>query len=292
MIGCDKDESNLPGTLPSTAKGENKNKNSGDIYPEATRLEMPALEKNGTILLVHKTSDKEDVNLTIEWNVNEKAQNWTAYRIHKGQATGAGYYGIWEEDPDLPASARATNSNNCYSGSGFDRGHICPSADRQYSMEANRQTFFYSNMHPQYHMFNAGPRENGTQKYTSPWVRLESQVRSWGRLAMGDTLYVVKGGSIKNQKIFNYKLNNQIPIPQYFFVALLKKNGANGYKAIGFWMKHDDVDHGNDKLQDYVVNIAELERLTGIDFFCNLPDDAENQAENASRAQILSEWNF
>ncbi len=36
-----------------------------------------------------------------------------------------------------------------YSGSGYDRGHLCPSKDRSSSEEANRETFLMSNMQPQ-----------------------------------------------------------------------------------------------------------------------------------------------
>ena len=77
-----------------------------------------------------------------------------------------------------------------YSGSGFSRGHICPSADRQYSKTANYQTFCYTNMQPQYMTFNAGPRVNGKQQYTSPWVRLENKLRDWAGLVENEVIYV------------------------------------------------------------------------------------------------------
>ena len=57
------------------------------------------------------------------------------------------------------------------------------------------------------------------------------------------------------------------------------RKNKQGYKAIGFWVEHLNEDRSNDNLIDYVVSIDELERLTGIDFFCNLPDDEEEQAE-------------
>ncbi|MBQ7571555.1 MAG: DNA/RNA non-specific endonuclease, partial [Bacteroidaceae bacterium] len=58
-----------------------------------------------------------------------------------------------------------------------------------------------------------------------------------------------------------------------------------GYAAIGFWMEHKsntDTDY-----RQYAVSIDELERLTGIDFFCNLPDNLENQVESNL---VLSLW--
>ncbi len=43
-----------------------------------------------------------------------------------------------------------------YTGNGrYDHGHICPSADeRQVSAVSNKQTFYFTNMQPQYSTFN------------------------------------------------------------------------------------------------------------------------------------------
>ena len=278
VSSCDDDDSNVYES-PITI---NKNKNGTDIVKEGTRLEMPKLKGNGCTVLVHSTTDKEGVNFTVEWDIQKKAQRWTAYRIHKGQSGSAGYYGKFEEDPDLPKSYRVSDTYSYYKGSGFTRGHICASADRQYSKTANHQTFYYTNMQPQYYMFNAGNED----KYDSPWCRLESKVRSWGRSSGCDTLYVVKGGTIeddmllKNSRYPKGKIGNQLPIPKYFFVALLMKTKDN-YQAIGFWIEHDNVDHSRDAWIKYAKSIDDLEALTNIDFFCNLPDNTEDQVEKS-----------
>jgi endonuclease G len=39
-----------------------------------------------------------------------------------------------------------------------------------------------------------------------------------------------------------------------------------------------------------VVSVADLEQKTGIDFFCNLPDQTEREVENVRKAQLLSDW--
>ncbi|MCR5678627.1 MAG: DNA/RNA non-specific endonuclease [Prevotella sp.] len=277
FVSCDDDSSKV---YEEPKKSLNKNQNGTDIVPEATRLEFPRLKGTGNIVIVHHTSDKEDVNISIEWDVQKKAQRWTAYQMHRGQSGQAGRYNIFDEDPELPASARVSNSQSYYSGSGFTRGHICASADRQYSVEANRQTYFYTNIQPQYYMFNAG----NTDKYDSPWCRLEDQVRKWSRSSACEMLYVVKGGTIEDHQLLTTakypkgKIGDQLPIPKYFFVALLMKTNGE-YKALGFWIEHDSVDHSANKLSEYAKSIDELEALTGIDFFCNLPDDIEARVQ-------------
>ena len=58
---------------------------------------------------------------------------------------------------------------------------------------------------------------------------------------------------------------------------LCKKDGH--YQAIGLWTLHDEKKHSGDFSQ-YAISIDELERRTGIDFFCNLPDDIEDEIES------------
>ena len=70
-------------------------------------------------------------------------------------------------------------------------------------------------------------------------------------------------------------------------VTFLYKND-NGYRALAFWFEHTNNDiPSSARLSDYVISIDELEEKTGIDFFCNLPDDIENQKESNV---ALSAW--
>ncbi len=118
------------------------------------------------------------------------------------------------------------------------------------------------------------------------WVRMEDQVRSWVPRAKTDTLYVCKGGTIDNESNIIERLQGKLIVPKYFFMACLLKT-TTGYRAIGFWaeQKKDDWRNG-DSLSKYAVSIDELEQLTGIDFFCNLPDDIENKVESKSNLKV------
>jgi endonuclease G len=123
-------------------------------------------------------------------------------------------------------------------------------------------------MQPQRNVFNAGL-----------WQKMESIVsRTWNQNSFRDTLYICKGGTIDDPQNILRTTNKGLIVPKYFFMAVLCKN-SQGYKAIGLWTQHFETDHTNDNLMDFVVNIDQLERLTGIDFFCNLPDDVEEATE-------------
>ena len=103
-------------------------------------------------------------------------------------------------------------------------------------------------------------------------------------------MYVCKGGTIDKDEHILTRIQGKLIVPKYFFVAVLVKKMVKGqayYKSIGMWFPHTNVYHGDDKLSDYTMSIKDLEAKTGIDFFCNLPDDIERDVESK---KILSDW--
>ena len=286
--GCSSDEDELLSPMPETQNEitdlTNINANKTGEYPEAGRMEIPKLKGGfGNLFLVKRLSSGQ-VNYCIEWDISKKSQRWSAFRWDN---TNSGGYVAREdnfvEDFDIPEMYRTTSSH--YSGSGYTRGHILASADRWNSLEANRQTFLYSNMQPQLYSFNCGI-----------WANLEIKVRQdWNKISFRDTLYVVKGGTIDHESdILEYArqgTNLQLLVPKYFFMALLCKKGTvnGGYKAIGFYLEHRSFYEDEQTLSPYIVSIDRLEELTDIDFFCNLPDNIENEVE---KNLLPTAWGF
>ncbi len=267
--------------------GGNANANATtSANPYVTRLEFPKVKGGGSIVITHKTSDKYGVNYSVEWDCEKKSQRWSCYQMYYKFTGNAGRYDPdtnpgnhsgepqYPFDPKLPDGSYYVKQGDGYISdyfyrSGFDHGHIIPSADRQYSKEANYQTFYMSNMQPQYNKFNA-----------KLWSDMEAKVRAWSSKSASntDTLYVCKGGTIDNENQILTRIQGKQIVPKYFFMALLMKNNM-GYRAIAFWAEHENVDRSGDNLANYVISIDELESRTGIDFFCNLPDDIENHVE-------------
>ena len=268
--GSDTDGNQAGGNGGNGSKNTNKNIVTAGMPPEITRLEFPHLKDKGSnIVVVHKTNDAYGVNYAIEWDINKKSQRWSCYQMRKGYQGNAGRYDTYNGypfDPVLEEKGLYLDRDYFYR-SGFDHGHVCPSADRQYSYEANKQTFYLSNMQPQYNKFNAGI-----------WEKLESKIRKWTPRNNEDTLYVCKGGTIDDEENIIKRISGKLIAPKYFFCALLLKN-AMGYRAIGFWMENENIDRRNDKLKIYAKSIDVLEKITGIDFFCNLPDNIEDKVE-------------
>ena len=285
----DTDDDDDPWSTQPT-EAPNANRNDASQEPSLSRLEFPHVKGDGSIVLIHTTNDLFGINYSVEWDCQKKSQRWSAYQLNSStlqRNTSRANVG-YPFDPQLPSQYYL--SQDCFYSSGFDHGHICPSADRLYSSEANEQTFYLTNMQPQYKAFNGSLSGNESYKNDwSPWFRLEGQVRSWANAATTENLYVVKGGTIEDHQILPTLVKGEMRVPAYFFVALLLKN-AQGYKAIGFWMEHKSSYEKQEPLSAYAVNISELEQKTGIDFFCNLPDDTEQHIETLARENVCRAW--
>ena len=274
------DDDNTGGSTSVSAN--NKNANVATSADRAVlRIEFPALRKKGNQqIIVHRVSDnttydKDRINFCTEWDCDLKSQRWSCYQLHKG-FTGS-YSRVVNSYPEDPAIASANRYDDMIYHSGFEHGHICPSADRQYSHDANYQTFFMSNMQPQYHEFNGYDKKDGNKK--GLWLRMEQQLQKWAKsLGTNDTIFVCKGGTIDDEKNIIKRINGKLIVPKYFFMAILRKTQF-GYAAMAFWSDQTSAYRENETLLSHAISIDELESRTGIDFFCNLPDDIENKVE-------------
>ena len=305
FVACNEDEpvgpSDPSGNANSNATryftGVTEDSHTTDVHQAATRLEIPQLRGNATDLFIVHTVPTYGINYCMEYDCNLKAQRWSAFQSYASNNVKnwnrSGWRNTqWEGDPFqedalIPRQYRTTLAD--HRSNGYDRGHIMGSEDRVNSKDANEQTFFLSNIQPQLNGFNA----------QGIWYELENRIRNSYRNHdinrsnyFCDTLYVVKGGTIdEGNYTWARGAGQSLVSPNYFFMALLRKSSKDktqgGYAAIGFWMPHKantDTDFAR-----YAVSIKTLESLTGIDFFCNLPDDIEKQVESNL---VLSTWNL
>ncbi len=257
--------------LPS---GNNVNRNTN---PDAMRLEFPHLKSGSDQLLVTHSTKEYGVTFSLEWDCSKRSQRWTCYQFHDGiPDNNVGRTGTWKDDPNIPKAYQTHSSE--YSGTGYSRGHMCMSDDRQSSTEQNAQTFYISNAHPQYQNHNG-----------FLWLSLENKVNGWGNnSSFRDTLYVVKAGTIDKPEQLLAPTNTGLLVPKYMYMAVLCYKGGN-YKAIAFWTEHSNQKITNANLSQYAISVRELEERTGIDFFCNLPDDTEAQVEAELK---LADWSL
>jgi endonuclease G len=149
-----------------------------------------------------------------------------------------------------------------------------PDADRDHtSAKMLSQTYLSVNSTPQIQNgFNGGI-----------WSSLEGAIRS-EVTDYGDTIYIVTGPVFQtvggNEKV-NYITNKgdgkRVPVPNYYYKVVLKVSGSSA-SAVGFWFEHKEYTSGS--YSSYAVSVDEIEQKTGMNFFVNLPDAIENDAES------------
>ena len=292
------DDDKLPYTDDSQQTStENRNQNPATVS-EWQRLEVPRVKNNADNIVLVRKVPTYGVNYILEYDRKKRSQRWACFQWYDGNSGTAWNRNNWDyetsnpwamlnlrthgwgdpfqPDPDLPLGERTELEE--YDAIPYQRGHIVASADRVNSKEANEQTFYLSNIMPQYKNLNEGI-----------WQDMESQLRTWNskkNKPYRETLYVCKGGTIDGNLI-NTTTSTGLIVPKYFFMAVLAKVSNNNYKALAFWVTHTSTNEKGKPLKNYVKSIDELERLTGIDFFCNLPDAIEDEVE---KSYTLADW--
>lgn len=195
---------------------------------------------------------------SLSYNEDHEQAEWVAYELKKSHLSKTNF-----ERPhfeiDNAVKTGAANWRN-YKNSGYDRGHLCPAADRRYSQFAHDETFLTSNISPQKHNFNSGI-----------WNKLEQKVRYWANTY--DGVFVVTGG------VLDGKLKTigeeHVSVPNQFYKVLIDTNSGKT-KMIAFLIPHKE---SNKPLSKFVVSVDKLETLTGVDFFPELNDVLENKLE-------------
>lgn len=241
-------------------------------------LELPAMDDPALGYYSHsfKMDGKTYRNYSFGWSQKDRVALWVAYPLCKFYTNGnAGRTNAWALDPLLGEDSAAPFGG--YAGS-YARGHQIPSADRQCSYEANAQTFYGTNMTPQLNAHNEGI-----------WADLEGKVRGWANTS--DTTYVVTGVTVSaSSKKERDSYGNSVTIPDAYFKAVLKYNKASTFApwtAAAFYLEHRA--YSGSITKSHSMSIDELEEITGIDFFVNLPAKVgEEQAAKLEAADPAS----
>jgi endonuclease G len=180
---------------------------------------------------------------------------WVAYELTREQLK---LERVKRADFFQPDSKVVTGSAQLsdYRGSGYDRGHLIPAADRAFSTEAMEETFLMSNITPQVHTFNGGI-----------WRELEELVRDWAYKYK--KVYVVTGPLLTIPPVKRIG-TNKVSVPAAFYKVVLDISEPE-LKGIGFIIPNETC---TQRLQQYAMSIDEVEQQTGIDFFADLLDKA------------------
>lgn len=239
----------------------------------AGRIEIPKLVGgNMNQFITHTTNyeGKEVITYSMEYDYSKKHARWVAFTFDsRTKISNVSRSEAWKADEKIPKKYR-TNEEDYKA---YSRGHLCASYDRTYSLEANKQTFYYSNMSPQTTTFNTGF-----------WTKFEQSIKApnnkdefVNKLGTNDTLYVVKGGYIDDEKI-EYT-GNHVAVPRFYFIVLLLYQNGHYTQGMAYYVNQFDY-NSDSSIKSYAMSIDALEEKTKIDFFHNLPDNIESEVES------------
>lgn len=197
---------------------------------------------------------------------------WVAYCLTKDELNTV----IGRTD-DFRADTKITTGSATpgdYVRSGYDRGHLAPAADMEWSEKAAHDSFLMSNMTPQAPQFNRGM-----------WKELEAEVRTWA--ATFGAVYVVTGPILeKEASQYKHIGTNEVAIPEYFYKVLLAQLSDEMHTVIGIGFILPNTSCTG-TIYDYAVSIDEVEQRTGLDFYAPLPDEIETPVEES---KDISHW--
>lgn len=200
----------------------------------------------------------------LDYNDTRRVPNWVSWDLTTSDLGGSGRSNF-TADPDLPAGFTIVQSTD-YSGSGYDRGHMCPSADRTITVADNQILFYMTNMVPQAPDNNQGV-----------WASLESECRTLA--SKGNEVLITCGPS----GFSGSTIASGVSIPGYVWkiVLVVPLNGRNPLVDVA--TNHIDANTRviavkipnvqgvrNDPWQNYVTSVAQIEADTGYTFFTNL----------------------
>ncbi len=141
---------------------------------------------NGNLVLGNPSGASTDSNnfliskpqYVLSFNRRSGTPNWVSWRTSSSNLGGSGRSNNFHPEEKLPTEWQIVPSD--YKGSGYDRGHMCPSGDRTNSPLDNDETFSMANMVPQTPQLNR-----------HVWADFENYVRDLVRA--GNEVYQVAG---------------------------------------------------------------------------------------------------
>lgn len=204
----------------------------------------------------------------LSYNNTKRIPNWVSWKLVASDIGTVPRRNDFSADETLPKGWFRVKSSD-YAGSGYDRGHMCPAADRSATVEDNAATFILSNIIPQARDNNQGP-----------WAKLEDYTRD--QVKLGKEAYIMSGGY--GQKAVLPKGKVAVPA-RTWKVIVFAERGSQGAASVTQKSQVIAVDLPNeegiktDRWQTYRTTIRELESKTGYNFLSNVPQEIQDQVE-------------
>lgn len=214
------------------------------------------------------------------YNRSKGTPNWVSWHLDSSWYGSLARLDTFRPDPKVPADWYRVQAFD-FSFSGFDRGHMCPNADRdnQNRRPINQETYLMSNMVPQSPDNNQGP-----------WANLEGYLRTL--TDAGNEIYIISGpagvgGTGSNGGVTTTLAGGHVTVPAQTWKVALVLPGQTGddvarvtasTRAIAVIMPNVQGIR-NDDWMSYLTTVHAVEQLTGYNFYSNVPQVTQNAFE-------------
>jgi endonuclease G len=211
----------------------------------------------------------------MSYNRDQGKPNWVSWHLSSAWLGSTARQDDFRADATLPTGWYQVKATD-YSGSGFDRGHNCPSADRTGSTNDNSATFLMSNMMPQ------APQNN-----QRTWAGLENYARTL--VNAGNELYIVCGsygkGGTGSSGYYTTVAGGKITVPaRCWKVLVVLPNGSSDVSRISTSTRVIAINTPNDNSLStnwgsYRTSVDAIEATTGYDLLSALPASIQSTLE-------------
>ncbi len=258
--------------------------------PEATKTRLaktgagaPTLKRAGEHLGLGMPTDADLSNhedflvvrnqYVLSYSRTKKVPNWVSWKLTAGDLGGGGRHKKFRADPTIPKKwGRATDAD--YKRSGYTRGHIVASGERQASVRENSKTFVFTNILPQIEANNGGP-----------WLHLETHYREQAERHNQD-VYIMAGGIYEGAPKTIGANHVAVPSATWKVAVFLEKG-----------QKITDIDASTRVVSIVVPNVVgaversqpftkfrvtpkQIEKRAGVRFFAHLPPKVSETLRN------------
>jgi len=276
IFSCSKENNPPSNNPPSDTTGTN---------PVDTTSHPPQ-SSDENILLGNPSDAQSDVNdydnylmsksyYTLSYNRDKSTANWVCWHLDASDIGSVSRQDDYRADNSLPSGWYEVNETS-FSGSGFDRGHCCPSGDRTGSNEMNDAVFLMTNMIPQ------APYNN---QFT--WSNFENYTRSL--VQQGNECYIIMGaygeGGSGNNGFYTKIDNGHVTVPaQIWKVVVVLQQGSNDLSRIDsttrvIAINTPNTNSVNADWHSYRTTVDAIEAATGYDLLSKLPANIQSYLE-------------
>ena len=218
----------------------------------------------------------DEGDFVVSYNARRRAPNWVAWKLEASDLGHTRRKNAFHADDRLPPDVYRVTPHD-FAHSGYDRGHLCPFADRNATPESAARTFSMTNVAPQLHELNAGP-----------WQALEAYERH--RAGNPDSmLYIVAGGVYDTDPKM---IGHGIAVPRATFKIVVLLRRGQGARDVTAATPTLAVEMPNERgvggrgWTEFVTSIDRVEEDTGYDFLTEVPVDVQAVIEARAPTEL------